>query len=98
MEKGGVQRVRVEQHAGPGRRRFVEVVLAETRNKEAGRRGKMWVESRSRNTPREKTHTEHTLFSTLNTEDFSVLYRARSSGEGHAESNVIARVGRSDWL
>ena len=50
MEKGGVQRVRVEQHAGPGRRRFVEVVLAETRNKEAGRRGETWAESRSRNT------------------------------------------------
>jgi len=29
---------------------------------EVGRRGETWAESRSRNTPRENTHTEHTHF------------------------------------
>ena len=51
MEKGGVQRVRVEQLVGPGRRRFVEA-----------RRG--W--SQVAGTLRVKnTHTEHTHFSIL---------------------------------
>ena len=49
---------------------------------EACRRGEMWEESSSRNTPHEEHPHRTQHFSILNTEDFSVLYRARGSVEG----------------
>ena len=63
------------------RRRFVDVVWAEMRNRRRAveaRRG--W--SREAGTLRVKTPTPNTHFSILNKEDFSILYRARGSGEG----------------
>ena len=81
VEKGGVQRARVEQSVGPGRRRAVEA-----------RRGRSQVTGTLRvKTPTPNTHNNHY------TEDFSVFYRARRSGEGPCRIRRHRLSRCSDW-
>ena len=76
MEKGGVQRARVEQYAGPGRRRFVEA-----RRERSQVAGTLRVKN---------THTEHTFLNSPTRRVSPCFMESGGRGRGHAESDVIA--------